>query len=209
MLATICAALGFVPVLEQAGLIWRLDMYIWELAAQRLAKWKEIGREDLHISVNISSQDQYHIDIFSVLKNIVEEYRINPKNLRLEITESIFVTEVERHLQLLKQLQEYGFEIAIDDFGSGYSSLNMLKDITANELKIDMGFLHDVKDARRSRTVVGSIISLAKELDMFVLTEGVETEHQLEMLNQMGCDAYQGFYFSKPVPVHEFEERFM
>lgn len=199
----------FVPVLEQAGLIWRLDMYIWELAAQQLAKWKEIGREDLHISVNISSQDQYHIDIFSVLKNIVEEYRINPKNLRLEITESIFVTEVERHLQLLKQLQEYGFEIAIDDFGSGYSSLNMLKDITANELKIDMGFLHDVKDARRSRTVVGSIISLAKELDMFVLTEGVETEHQLEMLNQMGCDAYQGFYFSKPVPVHEFEERFM
>ena len=85
----------------------------------------------------------------------------------------------------------------------------MLKDITANELKIDMGFLHDVKDARRSRTVVGSIISLAKELDMFVLTEGVETEHQLEMLNQMGCDAYQGFYFSEPVPVHEFEERFM
>lgn len=199
----------FIPVLEQAGLVWRLDIYVWELAAKQLAKWKEQGREDLYISVNISAQDQYHIDIFEVLKELVERYQINPKNLQLEITESIFITEVERHIQLVKQLQDYGFCIAIDDFGSGFSSLNILKDIAANELKIDMCFLHDIKDTERSKNIVGSIIQLAKKLDMFVLTEGVETKRQLETLNQLGCDAYQGFYFSKPIPVDEFEQRFM
>ena len=200
---------AFIPVLEQAGLIWRLDMYVWELAAKQLAQWKEQGREDLHISVNISAQDQYHIDIFEVLKGLVEKYRINPKCLRLEITESIFITEVERHIQLVKRLQEYGFEIAIDDFGSGYSSLNILKDISANELKIDMGFLQGVKDVKRSQCIVASIVELAKKLDMFVVVEGVETEQQLQVLKEIGCDAYQGFYFSKPIPVDEFEQRFM
>ena len=199
----------FVPVLEQAGLIWRLDVYVWELAVKQLARWKEKGREDLHISVNISAQDQYHIDIFEVIKGLVEKYHINPKCLKLEITESIFITEVERHIQLVKRLQEYGFDIAIDDFGSGYSSLNILKDISANELKIDMGFLQGIKDAKRSMSIVASIVELAKKLDMFVVMEGVETEPQLEQLKQLGCDAYQGFYFSKPIPVEEFEQRFM
>lgn len=198
----------FVPILEQAGLIYRLDMHVWRLAAQQLAIWKKIGREDLHISVNISAQDQYHIDIYKVFTDLVEEYEIQPKNLKLEITESIFITEIERHLKLVKDLQEYGFEIEIDDFGSGYSSLNILKDISANVLKIDMGFLQKTENKERSREIVASIVELAKRLEMFVIVEGVETKEQLEILKPMNCDAYQGYYFTKPIPIEEFEEKY-
>lgn len=199
----------FIPILEQAGLIYRLDANIWEMAAKQLAEWKQKGREDLHISVNISAQDQYHIDIFETMKGLVEKYEINPRNLKLEITESIFITEVDKHLELVKRLQAYGFEIEIDDFGSGYSSLNILKDISANVIKIDMGFLQDTGNRARSEQIVASIIALAKKLDIFVITEGVETKEQVEKLTAMNCDAFQGFYYSKPIPVKEFEERYM
>lgn len=199
----------FVPVLEHAGLIYRLDAYMWEQAAMQLAKWKKMGREDLHISVNISAKDQYHIDIFDTFKKLVEEYDISPKNLKLEITESIFITEIDKHLELVKQLQAYGFDIEIDDFGSGYSSLNILKDISANVLKIDMGFIRETPSRRRSQEIVSSVVDLAKKLDMFVIVEGVETKEQLDALRAMKCDAYQGYYFAKPIPVEEFEAKYM
>lgn len=199
----------FIPVLEDAGLIHLLDLYMWEQAVKQLAVWKRQGREDLHISVNISAKDQYHMDIYETLKKLVEDYQINPKNLRLEITETIFITEVESHLRLVKRLQDYGFEIAIDDFGSGYSSLNILKDISANELKIDMVFLQETKNKERSAKIVASVVKLSKQLGMTVVVEGVETEKQVEMLKKLDCDVYQGYYFSKPVPVAEFESRYM
>ena len=199
----------FIPVLENAGLIHLLDLYMWEQAVKQLAEWKKIGREDLHISVNISAKDQYHMDIYETLKKLAEDYEVNPKNLRLEITETIFITEVESHLRLVRKLQEYGFEIAIDDFGSGYSSLNILKDISANELKIDMVFLQETKNKERGAKIVASVIKLSKQLGMTVVVEGVETKEQVEMLKALDCDVYQGYYFAKPVPVAEFESRYM
>ncbi len=199
----------YVPILEQAGLIYRLDVYSWELAVRQLAKWKAQGREDLFISVNISAKDQYHIDIFETLKNLVETYEINPKKLKLEITESIFITEVDKHLKLVTQLQAYGFDIEIDDFGSGYSSLNILKDITADVLKIDMCFIQHTPNHSRSEEILSSVVEMAKKLNMFVVVEGVETKEQLDMLRKMKCDAYQGFYFARPIPVEEFEAKYM
>ena len=163
----------------------------------------------MHISVNISAKDQYHMDIYETLKKLAEDYEVNPKNLRLEITETIFITEVESHLRLVRKLQEYGFEIAIDDFGSGYSSLNILKDISANELKIDMVFLQETKNKERGAKIVASVIKLSKQLGMTVVVEGVETKEQVEMLKALDCDVYQGYYFAKPVPVAEFESRYM
>jgi EAL domain-containing protein (putative c-di-GMP-specific phosphodiesterase class I) len=198
----------FIPVLEEAGLIYRLDLYIWNQAAKTLAQWKAAGKDNFTISVNISAQDQYYLDIYKVFTELVTTYHIDPINLKLEITESIFITEVEKHLHLINQLQAYGFEVEIDDFGSGYSSLNILKDIAADVIKIDMGFLRETDNAARSRDIIAAVIRLAKSLHMTVITEGVETKEQVEALDAMGCDIYQGYYFAKPIPLKEFEDKY-
>ncbi len=200
---------AFIPVLEDAGLIYKLDLCVWELAAKQLAKWKEMGRDDLYISVNVSAQDQYFLDIYKTFTGLVEKYEISPKKLHIEITETIFVTEVNKHLELLQRLQAYGFEISIDDFGSGYSSLNILKDITADELKIDMVFLQKTANEQRSLDIISSVIAMASKLKMLVVAEGVETEQQLRELAEMNCDVFQGYYFSRPIPVEQFEKQYL
>lgn len=200
---------NFINVIEKTGLIIRLDRYMWELAAQRLKVWKDKGRTDLCISVNISAKDFYYADLNCVFTELVEKYEIKPENLHLEITETALMTDVEQHLETLGKLQECGFQVEIDDFGSGYSSLNMLKDIKADVLKIDMLFLRETENQERSRTILNSIMSMSKALGMRVITEGVETKAQLDLLTEMGCDAFQGYYFSKPIPVEEFEEKYI
>ena len=119
------------------------------------------------------------------------------------------MSDIDMHLDTLSKLQEYGFHIEIDDFGSGYSSLNMLKDIQADILKIDMLFLRETENRAKSKIILNSIISMAKALNMKVITEGVETEEQLQTLKEMGCPMFQGYYFSKPLPVDEFESQYV
>ena len=131
----------FIPVLEKSGLIHKLDLYMWEKAAQRLEKWKKQGKDNLWVSVNISTKDFYLIDICEAFRSIAEKYDFDIKNLKLEITESALMRDVRRIMQNMDELHDLGFDIEIDDFGSGYSSLGMLKDIRADILKIDMIFL--------------------------------------------------------------------
>lgn len=200
----------FIEIFEQTGLISRLDSYMWELACIQLAKWKEEGREDYYLSVNISQKDFYLLDIYEVMTALVEKYKISPECLHLEITETAVMNNPAVQLKLIQNLREYGFIIEIDDFGSGYSSLNTLKDLTADVLKIDMGFLkHTENREERSKTILGMIISLAKSLDMEVITEGVETKEQVDFLTEFGCDIFQGYYFAKPMPIEEFEEKYL
>ena len=198
----------FIPTLEATGLIYKLDLFVWELAAQQLALWHEKGRDDLYLSVNISVQDQYYLDVYEVFTGLVEKYHIDPRKLKLEITETLFVSELENHKNMLERLQSYGFEVEIDDFGSGYSSLNILKDIKADVIKIDMGFLQETKNVDRSQSILRSLIRLVKQLHMEVITEGVETEQQVQELLEMGCECFQGFYFCRPIPLEEFEEKY-
>ncbi|MDO4303312.1 MAG: EAL domain-containing protein [Bacillota bacterium] len=199
----------FIKAFENAGLIYRLDQYIWDLAAQKLREWKDSGHEDLHISVNISAKDFYYLDIYRTFVDLVEKYDIPPKKLKLEITETALMMDLEKQLVLLDKLQSYGFNVEIDDFGSGYSSLNMLKDIHADVLKIDMGFLRKTQDNERAQIILRMIIELAKQLHMIVITEGVESKAQVDYLTETGCDMFQGFYFARPVAVPEFEQRYM
>ncbi|MCR5144330.1 MAG: EAL domain-containing protein [Lachnospiraceae bacterium] len=199
----------FIGVLEKARLIHLLDTYMWEHACIKLAEWKNKGIEDMYISVNISVEDQYYMDIYRVLTDLVEKYKINPKNLKLEITESIFVTDLDKHVDLVERLRKYGFDVEIDDFGSGYSSLTILKDISADVLKLDMEFLHYRGSSEKTQEILKGIISMAKNLGMQVISEGVETKDQFEMMRNLGCDLYQGYYFSKPIPVEEFEEKYL
>lgn len=199
----------FIGVLEKNGMIVKLDQYVWELACRQLKKWKDAGIEDKYISVNISPKDFYLTDIYKNFTSLVATYEIKPENLKLEITESAIIMNLERQLELIEKLRESGFIIEMDDFGSGYSSLNMLKDIEVDVLKIDMAFLKHSENEERSRKILKTMIDLSNSLDMSAITEGVETKEQMQFLSEIGCQMYQGYYFAKPMPIAEFEQNYI
>lgn len=199
----------FIEIFEENGMIVKLDQYIWEQACIQLKKWKEQGREDMYISVNISPKDFYLTDIYKTLTGLIEKYEINPRNLKLEITETAMIMNLERQLELIENLRNAGFVVEMDDFGSGYSSLNMLKDIKVDVLKIDMAFLRHSDDEMRSRKILKTMVELSNELGMPAITEGVETEEQVQFLTEIGCELFQGYYFAKPMPISEFEKKYM
>ena len=199
---------SFIPVLEKSGLIHKLDLYMWDKAAQQLEKWKKQGRENLFISVNISTKDFYLIDVTAAFRDLLGRYDFNVKNLKLEITESALMKDVKKVMKTMDELHALGYEIEIDDFGSGYSSLGMLKDIHADILKIDMIFLQETVNVTRSSTILKNMISMSKELGMPVITEGVETREHVDFLSGVGCDMFQGYYFAKPMKVENFESAY-
>ena len=196
----------FIPIFENNGMIAKLDYHVWELACRQLHIWKNEGYEERSISVNISAKDFYLADLYESITGLVERYKINPRNLKLEITETAFVLDVEKQMELVRKLQDYGFIIEIDDFGSGYSSLNSLKDINVDVLKMDMKFFEKSDETDRAEKIVRSVVKLANELGMPVIAEGVETEEDIEMLRRVGCQMVQGFYYSKPLSVEDYEK---
>ncbi len=199
----------FLSVVEKTRLISRLDEYMWELAAEKLKQWKEEGFGEAQISVNISAKDFYYIDIYETLVNIINKYGIDPARMNLEISETELLSETAPQIKELNRLQDFGFSIQIDDFGKGYSSLNMLQTIRADLMKIDMRLLGEIPDPVKMRKILNAIITMAGSLDMEVITESVETEEQVKMLTELGCTKFQGYYFSKPISVEEFEEKFL
>lgn len=199
----------FIPVFERNGLISDVDRFVWETACKQLKKRKDEGRENLYISVNISPKDFFFLDIHNIFMELIEKYEIDPKAIKLEITETAIVMDFNRQLDLITRLRNTGFVVEMDDFGSGYSSLNMLKDIHVDVLKIDMAFLKKARDEDRSRKILQMIIELSNQLGMPVITEGVETAEQVKFLTEMGCGMFQGYYFAKPMTVNEFEARYL
>lgn len=198
----------FIDIIEKRGYILKLDEQMWEQAAAKLGEWKKRGIDNISISVNVSTKDFYYTDLYKAFTGLVQKYDINPGLLNIEITETVFMSDMQSHLQVINKLRDYGFHIEIDDFGSGYSSLNMLKDIEADILKIDMAFLEDTDTPVRNRIIIKSVIAMAKELGMDVITEGVRSKEHVEFLTEMGCDIFQGFYFDMPISVSDFEEKY-
>ena len=199
----------FIPIFEKKNIISKIDVYIWHQACKQLKRWKDEGREDLSISVNISPKNLYTMDVYKVFTELTKKYDINPKNLRLEITETAIMTDLTKQNELIRKLRQAGFYVEMDDFGSGYSSLNMLKEISLDVIKIDRMFLENSENAERSRYILESIIKLSKRLNMEIIVEGVETKEQVDMLTELGCDIFQGYYFDKPISVKEFEEKYL
>ena len=195
----------FVPIFEKNGMIAQMDLHMWRCACEILAGWKDTN-PDRFISINISPKDFYFMDVADEIKKIVDEYKINPSQLRIEITETVMMTEVDKRIEILEKLRNDGFIVEMDDFGSGFSSLNMLKDMPVDVIKIDMGFLNKSNDDEKARTILHNIINLSEDLGITSLTEGVETANQHKMLMDMGCKLFQGYYFAKPMPVEDFEE---
>lgn len=200
---------SFVPAFERNGLIVKLDRHVWELACRQLHKWKAAGHTDRYLSVNISPKDFFFVDVYQEFLMLTRRYEIDPANLKLEITESAMMHDLPKQLVLIGKLREAGFIVEMDDFGSGYSSLNMLKDIRVDVLKIDMEFLRQSENEDRSRTILKMIIALAKELGMPVITEGVETKEHVDFLTKVGCDMFQGYFFARPMRISDYEEKYM
>lgn len=199
----------FIDILEKTSLIYRLDLYVWELAARKLKDWQNRGFDDKFISVNISSRDKYFIDIVQSLKDLVSKYQISPENLHLEVQEKSLVEDSEMSMRIFTQLKEAGFKIYIDRFGTGYSSLNMLKDFEADGIKIDTVFLSEDELSDKNKIILQTMISMSEDLGMEVIQEGVETKSHLQQLLKMNCKTFQGFYYSRPLPVREYESIYL
>ena len=196
---------AFIPVLERTGFIANLDRYVWEEACRRISSWIEQGGTPLPVSVNISRADLYAIDVVDTIEGLVGRYGIERRLLELEITESAYA-EDERMAQAVNELKELGFTILMDDFGSGYSSLNMLKDIIVDIIKIDMNFLNRQRNIQRGEGILETIVSMARLMDLRIIAEGAETAEQVEFLKSIGCDYAQGYYFYRPMSTESLEE---
>ena len=197
----------FIPVFEKNGMIVEVDKHMWRSACEILARWGE-AHPDLFISVNISPKDFYFVDVTEEIRALVREYGIDPVRLRIEITETVMMNDADDRMNVLRELRKDGFIVEMDDFGSGYSSLNMLKDMPVDVLKIDMKFLSKSSNEDRSLLILQNILKLSKDLGIASLTEGVETEEQFRNLADMQCQLFQGYYFAKPLPEKEFEETY-
>lgn len=198
----------FVPIFEQNGFIYQLDKYVWEKTCQLLRADIDAGRPVMPVSINVSRVDFYSPNLVQVFEDLTAKYNLDPRLLELELTESAYVENPQQIIEITKALQEKGFVILMDDFGSGYSSLNMLKDLPVDILKIDLKFLADSHGVENGRadSILNSVVRMARRLDIPVIAEGVETQEQVNFLRTIGCEYAQGYFFSEPVPLSDYRE---
>ncbi|MGN1339656.1 MAG: putative bifunctional diguanylate cyclase/phosphodiesterase [Oscillospiraceae bacterium] len=196
----------FVPVFEQNGFILKLDQFIWECACKKIRDWIDKGMTPVPISVNISREYVHTFNVVEWLSELVKKYDIPIKYLELEITESV---DAEGVADVVKRMKAAGFTMLMDDFGSGYSSLNMLKTTQFDVLKIDRAFLSEFMESSRGRKIISHTISMSQDIGLDIIAEGVETKEQAQFLSRCGCDSAQGFYYSKPVTQEEFDRKLL
>lgn len=199
----------FIPVYERNGIIGKLDQYMWTQACKLLRKWLDEGRDPDPISVNVSRVNLYNPRLVEILNKIITQYKIPAHLLNLELTESAFMEDQELIMRTMSKLHKIGFKIMMDDFGSGFSSLNILKDMELDYLKVDMKFLDSQDFNGRGEKVLTSVVRMAKWLQLPAIVEGVETLEQVDFLKCIGCEYAQGYYFSPPMSVMEYEKYMM
>ncbi|MBQ3427951.1 MAG: EAL domain-containing protein [Clostridia bacterium] len=197
---------AFIPLFEGNGLISVVDNFVWHEAAKQVAEWRDKYNYTVPVSVNISRNDVFDTTLIDRLKELVEENGLDFSHIKLEITESAYTENTKQLVDVIEGLRNLGFEIEMDDFGSGYSSLNMLSSMPIDVLKMDMKFIRNIETNETDRRLVQMVLDIAKYLKVPVVAEGVETENQLEILRQADCDLVQGYYFSRPLPPEGFEE---
>jgi EAL domain-containing protein (putative c-di-GMP-specific phosphodiesterase class I) len=197
---------SFIPLFEENGLIQQLDHYVWEEAARQISEWKSRLGYSVPVSVNVSRVDIFNPMLGSILSDLIKINGFAPEKLLLEITESAYTDNSQEIIDTVKGLRKNGFKIEMDDFGSGYSSLNMLTSLPIDALKLDMKFIRNITEDTKASRLVGIMIDIARLLEVPVIAEGVETKEQMELLKSIGCDIIQGYYFSKPLPPEEFKK---
>ena len=200
---------SFLDVLERTSLIYKLDVYVWELVAKKLHEWKKRGFADRFISVNVSSKDKFFIDIIKTFSDLIKKYDISPQNFKVEIRETAMLENPEKTIAIFSQLKKLGIKVYIDNFGTGFSSLNVLKDFIADGIKMDTSFLSESKVSGKNKIILQTMISMSSNLGMEFIAKGVESENQMLALSKMDCKLFQGFYFSKPLPVKTYEAKYL
>ncbi len=196
----------FIPISEKNGFVVELDFFILEEVCKAMRRWMDEGKTPVVVSVNQSRLHLNYDDYIWRLREIVDKYEIPYEYIELELTESVFTENMEKLLTIMHKLHDIGFKLSLDDFGSGYSSLNMLKDIPVDVVKIDREFFNGTVNSEKGRAVISTVVDLAKNLDMEVISEGVETLEQVEFLTEINCAMVQGYYFAKPMPIAAFED---
>lgn len=197
---------AFIPLFEENGLISKVDNNVWREAARQLCVWKKQYGLNLQVSVNVSRKDLFNGSLCDQLKDIVSENGLKVDDLVLEVTESAYSQDTAQMLQAVKSLRDAGFKIEMDDFGSGYSSLNMLCLMPIDALKIDMKFVRNIVSSKTGYRIVELVVEMARALNVPTIVEGVEDQEQYELVRRVGCDVVQGYYFSKPVDTAGFEK---
>lgn len=195
----------FIPLFEKNGLVHIVDRFVWKEVANQIAKWREKYNILFPISVNLSRAEILDSNLEESLKVLIAKYDLPVSAFKLEVTESAY-TDDKQLVEIVRRLRENGYEIEMDDFGAGYSSLNMISSLPIDVLKMDMGFIRNIKEDNRELRLVELILDIARYMDVPVVAEGVETEEQLELLRKANCRYVQGYYFSRPLPAQEFEQ---
>lgn len=195
----------FIPIAESRGLIVPIGQWVIEEACRQASIWQQSGM-DIVIAINISAMQFLRGNLESIIRNALQRYQINPRQLELELTESIMMHNTEITLQCVRNLKSLGIQLSLDDFGTGYSSLAYLKRFAVDKLKIDQSFVRDILKDREDATIVKTIIQMAKNLNLRTIAEGVEDANVLAVIDAYGCDAVQGYHFAKPMVASEFEK---
>ncbi|WP_262362281.1 putative bifunctional diguanylate cyclase/phosphodiesterase [Robertmurraya massiliosenegalensis] len=193
----------FIPVAEETGLIIKIGDWVLNKACKDLKSLQDSGWNSLTMSVNISMIQILHKDLIQSVENALHNFDIAPDQLKLEITESVAMSQPEYVISKLYSLKEIGVDLALDDFGTGYSSLNYLKLLPVDVLKIDREFIRELEEDTDNITIVKALIEVAHSLNMTVIAEGVETKKQDEILSHINCDQIQGYYYSRPLPMND------
>lgn len=196
----------FIPLAEETGLIHPIGQWVLDAACMQLKKWQQsASTRDLVLAVNLSTKQFHQPDFAAQVQDIVQRHAINPRLLKLELTESLLLENIEGTIATMNTLKKTGIQFSLDDFGAGYSSMQYLKQLPLDQLKIDLSFVRDIATDNSDKAIVRSIIVMAKSMNLDVLAEGVELKAQQQLLLGKGCTHYQGYLFGKPVPIEQFE----
>lgn len=198
----------FVPIYEKTGDITKLDMYVLEEVCKLQNKWKKLNFPLIPISLNESRHHLKNKNHLEELKKIINKYKADSNLIELEMTENTVVEDINVAKKAAEDVKKLGFVVSMDDFGTGYSAFNILKDIEIDILKIDKEFFRNLEKNKRAQIIIETIIEMCKKLNIKTVAEGIENKRQLEFLKKIGCDAVQGYYFSKPITIEEFENKY-
>ena len=193
----------FIPLAEETGLIVPIGEWVLSEACRQLKEWHQSTRIPLSMAVNLSARQFNGTNFLSTVKGIISNSGIDARFLTLELTESLLLGNIDEKIKLMKSLKAMGLKLSLDDFGTGYSSLSYLRKLPLDELKIDRSFIMEVSKSADSRAIVSTIVFLARSLKLSIVAEGIEKKEELEFLQKLGCNQYQGFFFSRPVPSNE------
>lgn len=199
----------FIPQYEKTGLITKLDMYVLEEVCKLQKKWRELNLPLLPISINESRHHLKNKNHIQELQEIINRYNADANLIELEMTETTVVEDILVAKGAAEAVKKLGFVVSMDDFGTGYSSFNILKDIEIDILKIDKEFFKNLENNKRAQIIIETIIKMCKKLKIKTVAEGIETKEQVDFLKKVECDIIQGYYFSKPITIPEFEEKYL